>query len=198
MKLSLDKQPRFKSRFNILLTVLLMVALSACTTPRIRTHTLVPPPQIVGTGSNIDAIIVAHVSVPPQLNRTEMVLRKGNSQLVILESDWWGAPLPEEIRSALATRLGQAAGSGYPTRIWVTVTRFDAVPGQNVWLDADYRLSGNPDLANAELTCNIRSRNDAGTTIDSLVRAHQLNIEALAEAIVATVRKLNAGDRACP
>lgn len=194
MKLLLSKQ----SRFNILLTVSLMVALSACSGPQIRTHTLVPPPQITGTDSNTDAILVEHVSVPPQLNRTEMVLRKGNSQLVILESDWWGAPLPEEIRSALATRLGQAAGSDYPTRVWVTVTRFDAVPGQSVWLDADYRLSGNPDLATSELTCNTRSSHEAGTTVDAMVRAHQLNVEALAKAIVAAVRNLNAGSAACP
>lgn len=198
MKLSLINQPRFRPGFKGLLSLLLLAALSACSSPQIRTHTLVPPPQISETGNNTGAIVVAHVRVPPQLNRTELVVRKGDSQLLILESDWWGAPLPEEIRSALDARLGQAAGADYPTQVWVTVTRFDAIPGQGVWLDADYRLAGNPKLATSGLTCNTRSRNEAGTTVDSLIRAHQLNVEALAEDIIETVRNLNAGNPGCP
>lgn len=198
MKLSLSNQPRFRPGFKRLLPLLLLAVLSACSSPQIRTHTLVPPPQESESGNNTGAIVVAHVRVPPQLNRTELIVRKGDSQLLILESDWWGAPLPEEIRSALEARLGQAAGADYPTQVWVTVTRFDAIPGQSVWLDADYRLAGNPELATSELTCNIRSRNEAGTTIDSMVRAHQLNVEALADDIIATVRSLKAGSPGCP
>lgn len=198
MKLSFIDQSGFESIFKGLLTLLLLAALSACSSPQIRIHTLVPPPQVSETNSNRDAIVVEHVSVPPQLNRTELILRKGNNQLLMLESDWWGAPLPDEIRSALATRLGQTVSADYLTRVWVSVTRFDAIPGQSVWLEADYRLTGNPDLATSELTCSIRNRNNAGNTVNSMVRAHQLNVEALAEDIIATVRSLNAGSPGCP
>lgn len=198
MKLSAIHQPRLSSYFKKALSVLLVGTLAACSSPQIRTHTLMPPPQVSETDSNTDTIVVEHVRVPPQLNRTELILRQGNSQLLILESDWWGAPLPEEIHSALATRLRQPTGAGYPTRVWVSVTRFDAIPGQSVWLAADYRLAGNPDLATSGLTCSIRHRNDAGNTVNSMVRAHQLNVEALAEDIIATVRSLNATNPLCP
>ena len=198
MKRSVIERPGFKSGLKGLLSLLLVAALSACSSPQIRIHTLVPPPQVSGIDGDSAAIVVEHVSVPPQLNRTELIIRKGDSQLLILESDWWGAPLPEEIRSALATRLGQTASADYLTRAWVSVTRFDAIPGQSVWLDADYRLAGNPELATSGLTCSIRHRNDAGNTMNSMVRAHQLNVEALAEDIIATVRSLNAGSPGCP
>ncbi|MEX0605171.1 membrane integrity-associated transporter subunit PqiC [Marinobacter sp.] len=198
MKLLLIPRPESGCACRGFLTFVLLAALSACSSSQIRVHTLVPPPLASENDSSPDAIAVERVSVPPQLNRTELILRKGDSQLLVLESDWWGAPLPEEIRSALATRLEQTTGSEYRTRVWVSVTRFDAIPGQSVWLDADYRLAGNPDLATSALQCSIRRRSESGNTLDSIVLAHQLNIEALAEDIIMAVRNLNAGNPGCP
>lgn len=171
--------------------------LGGCNSAPIRFHTLVPPPT--DGGREGERIVVENVSVPPQVNRTELVIREDASRLVILESHWWGASLPEEIQSALTAHL-DGETSPEPVRVWVTVSRFDAIPGQAAWLDADYRLALYPDSGGEtrRLNCRFRARAQAGGDITSLVLAHQENIDALARRIADTASRFKQGQTTCP
>ncbi|BES70601.1 hypothetical protein RE428_16190 [Marinobacter nanhaiticus D15-8W] len=182
--------------FTGLLLVGLSLGLVACSSAPIRFHTLVPPPDKSSTAGNRERIVVESVSVPPQVNRTELVVREEASGLVILESDWWGASLPEEIRSALTARL-DGPSTQNPTRAWVTITRFDTLPGRGAWLEADYRLNARQSTDTTTI-CRFRHQSNAGDSITSLVLAHQENLDALAQEIAQGASRLEQRQTGCP
>ncbi|MFP3409398.1 ABC-type transport auxiliary lipoprotein family protein, partial [Pseudomonas sp. SIMBA_065] len=79
------------------------------------------------------------VVVPPQVDRPQLVVRQGQSGLAILETEWWGANLVDEFRSALQDQLGGPAGDA-KAAVRVDVQRFDTVPGRYASLEAVWRL----------------------------------------------------------
>lgn len=180
--------------------IVLFVALglAGCSSPQLRYHTLMPLPQASDATVNGDSITIGVVTVPPQVNRSELVIRQDSSGLMVLESDWWGASLADEIRSTLVARLAQPGERTGRVRVSVTVTRFDSVPGDSAWLEASFRLiaqDGGPDHS---LTCSLYLRNQAGGGVESLVIAHQKNVQVLADHIAAAARHLKTGATECP
>jgi uncharacterized lipoprotein YmbA len=77
--------------------------------------------------------------VPPQVDRPQIVIRQGNSGLAILETEWWGASLADELRSALIDQLNNTSGRGNVS-VRIEVQRFDSIPGQYALIDAKWRL----------------------------------------------------------
>ena len=76
------------------------VLLVACRSDPIQFHTLTPT-QLSGTARGNGADIqIEGLSVPPQVDRPQIVIRQGNSGLAILETQWWAASLVDELRSA--------------------------------------------------------------------------------------------------
>ena len=67
--------------------------------------------------------------MPPQVDRPQIVIRQGNSGLAILETEWWGASLADELRSALTDQLSNTSGRGNVS-VRIDVQRFDSIPGQ--------------------------------------------------------------------
>ena len=133
---------------------------------------------------------VSRVSLPPQVDRPQLVVRQGSSGLAILETEWWGANLVDEFRSALQDMLGGPV-SGPSTVLRVDVQRFDSVPGQYASLDALWRLQR---PGEREITCRTSVQTAADNSINNLVNAHQANLRKLAEAVRATA----APGRPCP
>ena len=77
--------------------------------------------------------------MPPQVDRPQIVIRQGNSGLAILETEWWGASLVDELRSALVDQLV----NNNPQRkvsVRLDVQRFDSIPGQYALIDVKWRL----------------------------------------------------------
>jgi len=107
------------------------------------------------------------------------VVRQGQSGLAILETEWWGANLVDEFRSALQDLLGGPAGGGKAS-LRVDVQRFDTVPGRYASLEAVWRLK---QQGQAELICRTSVQTAADNSITSLVNAHQANLRKLAEAV---------------
>ncbi|MDR6712857.1 putative lipoprotein YmbA [Pseudomonas hunanensis] len=150
--------------------------LSACRSDPIAFHTLTPTDVARhAVGSEID---IESVSVPPQVDRAQIVIRQGASGLAILETQWWGASLADELRSALAEQL-YSADSARRTSVRIIVQRFDSVPGQYALIDAKWRLRG----GGATLNCRTVLQTPAGAAIDDVVSAHQGNIKELARQI---------------
>lgn len=150
----------------------LVLLLSACRGDPIHYHTLSPAQPAAQSSSSKD-IQIEQVSVPPQVDRTQMVIRQGNSGLVIMETEWWGATLADELRSSLDEQL---SNPGAPTlSLRVDVQRFDTVPGQYARMDVQWRLR---DLASEArpLTCHSSLQTPASGSIDELVTAHQQNV----------------------
>ena len=84
------------------------VLLTACRRDPISFHTLTPA-QPGASRSGAD-IAIESISVPPQVDRAQIVIRQGNSGVAILETDWWSATLADELRGALIDQLSSGVG----------------------------------------------------------------------------------------
>lgn len=162
--------------------------LGACRSDPISFHTLTPV-QLASTRAGAQIPIEA-ISVPPQVDRAQIVIREGNSGLAILETEWWGASLVDELRGALSDQLSNTGQGNVSVRI--EVQRFDSIPGQYGLIDATWRLRASD---SASLTCRSTLKTPSGPSIDELVSAQQNNVKRLAELIS---RAATGNARSCP
>lgn len=161
----------------------LALLLAACRGDPVHYHTLVPaqPPPATPT---VD-VRIEFLSVPPQVDRAQIVVRQSDSALVVLESEWWGSTLVDEVRSALSGQLSSSASRLMGLRL--EVQRFDSVPGQYALLEARWRLRAiTPERAGPALRCHSVIRSAAGADLPALVAAQQRNIAQLASVIART------------
>ena len=168
--------------------------LAACRSDPIQFHTLTPA-QLSGTArGNGGEIQIESLSVPPQVDRPQIVIRQGNSGVAILETQWWAASLVDELRSALVDQL---ANSSPQRRVSVRldVQRFDSIPGQYGLIDVKWRLRNPGEGDSTLITCRSTLQTPSGPSIDDLVVAQQNNVKRLAALIsqAATTAK-----RGCP
>ncbi|WP_449433572.1 PqiC family protein [Pseudomonas putida] len=175
-------------RLRIVFGASLLIWIYGCSSAPNNYHTLVPAEPMHGGAQSIE---VARVSVPPQVDRPQLVVRQGSSGLAILETQWWGANLVDEFKSALQDLLGGPA-AGPRALLRVDVQRFDSVPGRYSSLDALWRLKR---PGEAEMTCHTSVQTAADNSVTSLVNAHQANLRKLAEAVRAAARP---GPAKCP
>lgn len=165
---------------NTLISLTLLLA--ACRSAPIQYHTLTPTQSPPSARTNA-SILIEQVSVPPQVDRTQIVIREGDSGLAILETQRWGASLSEELRSALLDSLS-GSSSERKLSLRVEVQRFDSMPGQYALLDAKWYLRNvSTDNKTTSLNCRTTVQRPTGAAIDELVIAHQNNIKRLAAAI---------------
>lgn len=171
-------------KLMLLVTLALM---AACRSEPIQFHTLMPT-QVSRSPAGSE-IAIESVSVPAQVDRAQIVIRQGASGLAILETQWWGASLADEMRSALAEQLSSGV-PGQKSSVRIIVQRFDSVPSQYALLDAKWRLRG---TAGNSLECRSIIQTQAGSAIDALVTAHQHNLQQLAVRINQAARNPQGG-----
>ncbi|WP_166267933.1 PqiC family protein [Marinobacter caseinilyticus] len=174
-----------------------MIGLSGCSSPQVRYHTLMPLSSPASGRDNVP-IAVTDVTVPPQVNRRELVVRQNASHLIVLESDWWGAFLADEIQSVLDTYLVQSEPGPDTIRAAVAITRFDSVPGEYALIEARVQLTRHDGERLHHITCRVWARQAAAFNLDALVRAHQQNLITLAQAMRTAADGSSSGDWKCP
>jgi uncharacterized lipoprotein YmbA len=175
-------------KFTVLAACLL---LGACRSDPISFHTLTPvqlPNARTGTQIPIEGI-----SVPPQVDRPQIVIRQGTSGLAILETQWWGASLADELRSALTDQLSNTGGRDNVS-VRIEVQRFDSIPGQYGLIDVKWRLRPIGAADNGLQTCRSTLQTPSGPSIDDLVSAQQNNVKRLA----ALISQAAGNPRGCP
>ena len=164
--------------FPLKITLIAALAvLAACRSDPIQFHTLTPA-QLSSPGSTTD-IRIESLIVPPQVDRPQIVVRQGNTGMAILETQWWGASLVDELRSALADQMVNSN----PQRklsVRLEVQRFDSIPGQYGLLDVKWRLRNGEEIL---MTCRSTLQTPSGPSIDELVAAQQNNVKRLAALI---------------
>lgn len=159
-----------------------LLLLTACRSDPIQFHTLIPAQLGNQSRGGVAEIQIESLSVPPQVDRPQIVIRQGNSGLAILETEWWAASLVDELRSALVDQLL----NNNPQRklsVRLDVQRFDSVPGQYALIDVKWRLRSSGESDTTLVTCRSTLQTPSGPSIDELVVAHQNNVKRLAAAI---------------
>jgi len=167
-----------------------LALLSACRSDPIQFHTLTPAQLGSNTRATSD-IQIELLTVPPQVDRPQIVVRQGNTGMAILETEWWGASLVDELRSAL---LDQMINNNPQRKISVRleVQRFDSIPGQYGLMDVKWRLRNGDDV---QTPCRSTLQTPSGPSIDELVAAQQNNVKRLAALIS---QAANGPQKGCP
>ena len=183
-----------------------------CTSAPVRYYTLSPPPAKTGPASETTLTIdVRVVRTPPQLNRSELMVRTGPTEVTLLENEKWASPVKDEIKAALRLELGRRLGqmSGlHPTFAKLTldidVQRLEAELGQYALLEASWSATlstaAGPRSAAARTTsCTFQADEKIHTGYVGMVEGYQREIAALADAIVAVLTSAASGaEVSCP
>jgi uncharacterized lipoprotein YmbA len=167
-----------------------------CTSAPVRYYTLTPPPDKTWPASETTLPIdVRVVHTPPQLNRFELVVRTGPTEVTLLENERWASPVNDEIKDALRLelerRLGRMSGLR-PTFTKLTldieVQHLEAEIGRYALLEASWSASlstTDPRSTGARATtCTFQADEKIHTGYAEIVEGYQREIAALADAIV--------------
>ena len=171
-----------------------------CTSAPVRYYTLTAPPASSGVpvAETTFAIEVRVVHIPPQLNRSELMVRTGPTEVTLLENERWASPVNDEIKDALRIelrrRLGRVTGLRAAfTRLTldIDVQQLEAELGQRTLLEASWSATllaaGEPSTAARAITCTFQAQEPVRAGYAGIVEGYQREIAALADAIVAVL-----------
>jgi len=184
----------------------LAAAVAGCSsTPPTHFHSLVAPAVTPG---NVAVAVPASsvrfevlpVTVPAQVDVPQFVVRVADGSITVLEYERWVAPLPEEIRSAVALRVEQTladapiANSTASPGVWrvtLDVQRFEATLGRaaSVQLSWSLRPSGAAPL----LRCQASYEEAVGNGASALAAGYRTVFERLGDVIGQALRAAAGG-----
>ncbi len=190
---------------SIVVSVLAVLALSACATPpQERFFTLAAQtPAAQGTGTAgpgattaTFSIVVGPVTVPDMVDRPQLVLRSSQNRVEIVEQARWAAPLKSEIPRVIAEHLSLAlAGARTSTsdqraaavsdyRVLVDIQRFDSVPGVGATVQALWSITS---PGRDPLTGRSLATEAAGPGYEALVAAHGRALATISQDIASAI-----------
>jgi hypothetical protein len=176
-----------------------------CTSAPVRYYTLTSPSDKTRPAPETTlAIDVRVVHIPPQLNRSGLMVRTGPTELTILENERWASPLNDEINDALRLELRRRLGRMTGWRpdfakltLNVDVQQFEAQVGQYALLEASWSAAlsgmGLPSTSARAATCTFQAEERIHTGYAEMVEGYQREIAALADAIVAVLTSAASG-----
>jgi len=187
-----------------------LVGVSAgCTSAPVRYYTLTAPPDRTLPAPEPIPIDVRVVHIPPQLNRSELMVRTGPSEVTLLENERWASPVKDEIKDALRLELQRRYSRMAGLRPDITkltldidVQQLEAELGRYALLQASWSATSSAtgqrsDGARAT-TCTFQANEKIHAGYAGIVEGYQREIAALADAIVAVVASPENGiDAAC-
>jgi uncharacterized lipoprotein YmbA len=177
---------------------------AGCTSAPVRYYTLTPPPDATLPASPTTlAVDVRVVHTPPQLNRAELMVRSGPTEVTLLENEQWASPVKDEIRNALRIELRRRLHrtSGLPPAVTkltldIDVQQLEAQLGQYVLLQASWTAtlsatgtrSADPRSTGTRPTaCAFQADAKIAGGYAGMVAGYQREIAALADSIVAVL-----------
>ena len=170
-----------------------------CTSAPVRYYTLTPPPdKTLPAAETTLPIDVRIVHTPPQLNRSELMVRTGPTQVTLLENERWASPVNDEIKDAvrleLQRRLGRITGlrpAFAKLTLDIDVQHLEAEFGRYALLETYWSgtlsASGKTSRGARATICAFQASEKIHTGYAEMVEGYQRAIAALADAIVAAL-----------
>jgi len=181
-----------------------------CTSAPVRYYTLTPPPdKTLPVSETTLAIDVRVVHTPPQLNRSELMVRTGSTEVTLLENERWASPVNDEIKDALRLELQRRLGRMTGLRpaftkltLDIDVRHLEAELGRYALLEASWSATlsatGQRSDGARATTCTFQADEKIHTGYAGIVEGYQREIAALADAIVAVLSSPAGGiDASC-
>ncbi len=168
-----------------------------CTSAPVHYYTLTPPPDSTLPASEMTLTIdVRVVHTPPQLNRAELMVRTGPSELTLLENERWASPVNDEIKDALRLELQRRFSRRPELRpaftkltLDVDVQHLEAEFGRHALIEASWTATvsatGQGSDGARVTTCTFHADEKIPTGYAGIVEGYQGEIVALADAIAA-------------
>jgi uncharacterized protein len=179
------------------LSVALLVSVGAgCSSAPVHYYTLArPPDKHLPVFETTLAIDVRVIHTPPQLDRSELMVRTGPTQVTLLDNELWASPVSDEIKDALALELRRRLGSvsglrpgRTNLRVDIDVQRFEAQLGQYALLEASWSATLSAKRSNdARMTCRFQADEKVSGGYAGMVEGYQREIAGLADAIAAVL-----------
>ncbi len=149
--------------------------------------------------SSSNSIAITSLSLPEIVDRPQLVLRAGDTQVTISDNHLWGQPLKSEIARNLAAHLARETGTarvllpgqaGYDEaeyKISIDILRFDSVSGADATIEANWNVrrkgANQPVIGHALVK---EAANSPG--YDALVAAHGRALARLGREIAAMLK----------
>ncbi|QTN31353.1 membrane integrity-associated transporter subunit PqiC [Akkermansiaceae bacterium] len=150
------------------------------------------------------AVAIARPSLPPYMDRSELITRTGDGRLEIHEKDLWSEPLDAGIARVMADNLRRLTGStniqpsgnfitrDYSSLVEIRIERFDPEPDGSLLLECTWKLQpiGGGDAAPKSFRTSVPITESTDAKAAKLsVRVKAMN-EALARLSRAITRSL--------
>ncbi|MCC6764016.1 MAG: membrane integrity-associated transporter subunit PqiC [Deltaproteobacteria bacterium] len=186
-------------RPRVALLTLLAAGLAACgATKPARFYTLEAVATPSGRAAAPYGVVVGPVTIPPALDRPQLVVQVAPNRVDIDEFNRWAAPLPEAIAATvaanLATLLGTpdvVAGAGASFAVTHTVAlavrRFASLPGEGAEVEVVWSVR--PARGGAARSGRTVAREPApGGGFDALAAAHSRALAAVSVDVADAIR----------
>ena len=170
-----------------------------CTPAPVRYYTLAPTPDKTLPASETTLTIdVRVVHSPPQLNRAELMVRSGPTEVTLLENERWASPVNDEIKDALRLELQRRLGHMSGLRpafakltLDIDVHRLEAEFGRYALLEASWSATwstpGQRSNGVRATSCAFQADENIHAGYAGIVEGYQREIAALADAIVSAL-----------
>jgi uncharacterized lipoprotein YmbA len=178
---------------------------TGCATASSRFYTLDPTATSDGSPAAGYGVAVGPVTLPPAVDRAQLVVRVAANRVELDEFNRWAAPLDDSIARTVAANLeallgtsrvtpGSVAGFTPAYRVTIDVQQFESLPGRSATIDAVWavhRTAGGP----SRFGRTIAREDVTETSIDALAAAHSRALATISAEIAAAIRSEAASHR---
>jgi uncharacterized protein len=193
--------------FTALAAVISLQLLGCAATPTIRFHSLLALESTARKLAVVPgfAVTLATVTVPPQVDQPQWLLRNADGTLSLLEQERWVAPLRGELQSALLDRWTNSWGARAPVapgvketawRVTVDVTRWEAVPGREVRLESRWSATSGALVLACRSVVQEATVNDGSSAILALAASQRRAVVRLADEVASRITEIQKGEPA--
>lgn len=146
---------------SILLPTLIVLLLSGCaSSPKSTYYRLTSKPiPAMNEASNQKRVMIGPVTVPVNIDRPQLVIQRGGSQVEIFEYHRWAASLKGDVGQVIAASLAsnmnmpnvwnfsESTQTQFDYQVFVDVQTLEAVPGQDLLLDVHWSIKPSVQVA---------------------------------------------------
>jgi uncharacterized lipoprotein YmbA len=198
------------SRWRPVWLVVVAVLITDCASSPLHYHTLVPAAgdAVPESSTRPYGINVERVTIPAEVDRPELVVRRNDGEVALLDNELWIAPLADEVKSAVSVEIQRRLGAAEPavfepalrtTSLRIEVERFESAPSRYSMIEVMWQLRSKKPDDDVILSCRSDVFERVGSGYVAMVSGHRRAIALIADGMADSMQRFAAdGTAACP